>query len=679
MFEVKDQKSIIDLAEVVSFDVFDTLITRTTATPKGIFALMQHQLKRNDLFSCINTYLRENFYIIRVESESFLRKHYAYHGINEITFDEIYDYIQKNYALSGEEIELLKNLEVETERKNLIGISENIERLKHAIHSGCKVIIISDIYHSSETLRLFLTDKDEVFKDIPIYVSSEARCMKSSGELFEYVRRNEGINISKWRHIGDNMNSDIKSARKIGISAERYKYVQLKIYEKKLLERHPDDPFVQLALGTAKNVRNINKQNEKFDLGVSMGGVVLYPYINWIVEQSVKRGINRLYFVMRDGFVLKQMCDVLIKQKGLSINTKLIYGSREAWRAPSINEYNPDIKFMFASAREINTVQRIASRFHIKEEKLLKYIPERFLKSKKPFTREELNELAEVLEKDSGFLKLVINSNEHQRNCLIEYLKQEIDFCDDNLALVDLAASGRTQNCLVNLIKTFSDVKIKSFYSQFNPLKVLFPNFEMISFYSSPRIRSQMELFCRSLCGATVAYRKENNKIIPVMDEGEGKDLKAYGYQDFVSGEISFCEAFNFVMNQNPDISPNLKAFMFYLDYITGSPDLETARLIGDIPFSNYYGVEKRTYKCAPKLTIKDMIFGYDSSQIQLPNISYIRSDNNVKRILDIRKKYKSIRKYLFNLEIIRNKKIAYIRMFGFELSFKKLLFGKNL
>ncbi len=678
MFEVKEQKSITDLKEVVSFDVFDTLITRTTATPKGIFALMQHQLNRNDLFSCINVYVRENFYIIRVESEAFLRKHYAAYKINEITFEEIYDYIQKNYALLDEEINLLKNLEIETERKNLTGIPENINKLKSAIVLGYKVIIISDIYHSSDTVRLFLTDKDEVFKDIPIYVSSEARCMKSSGELFEYVRIKEGINISKWRHIGDNVNSDINRAKEFGIDAEQYKYVQLKIYEKKLLERYQDNPFIQLALGTAKNVRNINKQNDKFDLGVSMGGVILYPYVNWVVEQSVKRGINRLYFVMRDGFVLKQMCDVLIKQKGLSIKTKLIYGSREAWRAPSITEYNPDIKFMFASAREINTVQRIASRFHVQEEKLLKYIPEKFLKSKKPFTRDELNELAEILEKDSEFIKLVIKSNEKQRNCLIEYLKQEMDFSDDNLALVDLAASGRTQNCLVNLIRTFSDVKIKSFYSQFNPLKVLSPNFEMISFYSSPKIRSQMELFCRSLCGATVAYRKENKKIVPVMDEGEGDDLKLYGYQDVVFGEVAFCEAFNIAMNQNPDIVPNLKAFTFYFDYITGCPDLETARLIGDIPFSNYYGVEKRTYKCAPKLTIKDMIFGYDSSQIQLPNISYIRSDNNVKKILNIRKKYKSIRKYLFNLEIVRNKRIAYIRFLGFELSFKSLLFGKN-
>lgn len=679
MLQLEQNKNQVKVSEIISFDVFDTLLTRTTAIPKGIFVLMKEQLKNNTLFFKLNSYVRENFYIIRVESEAFLRKHYAYHGINEITLDEIYDYIQKNYALSDEEKLLLKNLEIDVERKNLIGIQENIERVKQAIHSGCKVVIISDIYHSSETLRLFLTDKDEVFNNIPIYVSSEARCMKSTGELFKYVQSKECIDINKWIHIGDNINSDIKAANKIGIKTEKYNYVSLKDYEKRLLARYPVDAYVQLAIGTAKNIRNFYRKNEKFNLGVSIGGVILYPYVNWVIEQSIKRGINRLYFVMRDGYILKQMCDVLIKEKGLDIQTKLIYGSREAWRAPSIIRENQDIKFMFASAREINTIDRIAARFHINKNELIKLIPEKFQKYKKAYTRDELKELSEILANDSRFLDLVISSNEEQRSYLIEYIKQEMDLSDNNLALVDLAASGRTQNCLVNLIKTFSDVKITSFYSQFNPLKVLSPNFEMVSFYSSPKIRSQMELFCRSLCGATVSYKENNGKVVPVMEDLEGQELEKYGYNNVLEGEILFCKTFYKILETNPGVIPNLKAFLFYFDYITGIPDRETAELIGEIPFSNYYGVEKRTYKCAPQLTMKDIICGYDSTQIQLPNISYIRSDNNVRFLLNIRKKYKSIRKFLFNIEIIRSKRIAYIRFFGLELHFKNLLFGRKI
>lgn len=677
MLQLEQNKIKNTLTEVISFDVFDTLLTRTTAVPKGIFALMQEELKNNVSFSIIDKYVRENFYIIRVESEAFLRKHYAFHGINEITLDEIYDYIQKNYALSDDEKFLLKNFEISTERKNLIGIPENIERVKSAISSGYRVILISDIYHSSETLRQFLTDKNEIFKNIPIYVSSECRCMKGSGDLFKYVQEKEHIEVQKWIHIGDNLNSDIKAANSIGIKSEKYNYVNLKEYEKRLLGRYPEDVYVQLAVGTAKNIRNFYKRNEKFNLGVSMGGVILYPYVNWVIEQSIKRGINRLYFVMRDGYVLKQMCDVLIKEKGLDIKTKLLYGSREAWRAPSITYENPDISFMFASAREINTIDRIAARFHVDKGELIKLIPQKFKDYTRPYNREELTELSGILSANSKFLDLVIKSNSEQRNYLIQYIKQEIDLSDNKLALVDLAASGRTQNCLVNLIKTFSDIKITSFYSQFNPLKVLSPNFEMVSFYSSPKIRSQMELFCRSLCGATVSYNKTNGEIVPVMEDLEGKALEEYEYDKVLEGEILFCQTFYKILSNTPNSVPNLKPFLFYFDYITGNPDLETAELIGEIPFSNYYGIEKRTYKCAPVLSVKDLVCGYDNSQIQLPNICYIRSDKFVKRLLNIRKKYGSIRKFLFNLEIIRSRNIAYMRFLGFEISFRKLLFIK--
>ena len=42
-----------------SFDIFDTLITRRTATPEGIFLLMQENMKKGGRF---DPYLTANFY-----------------------------------------------------------------------------------------------------------------------------------------------------------------------------------------------------------------------------------------------------------------------------------------------------------------------------------------------------------------------------------------------------------------------------------------------------------------------------------------------------------------------------------------------------------------------------------------------------------------------------------------
>lgn len=49
-----------------SFDIFDTLITRRTAAPKGIFMLMQGIMRKTGGYP---PFLTENFYELRVGAE----------------------------------------------------------------------------------------------------------------------------------------------------------------------------------------------------------------------------------------------------------------------------------------------------------------------------------------------------------------------------------------------------------------------------------------------------------------------------------------------------------------------------------------------------------------------------------------------------------------------------------
>ena len=56
-----------------SFDIFDTLITRTTATPYGIFALIQEELKTNQNFKNYPINLKNNYYHIRINTEKYVR------------------------------------------------------------------------------------------------------------------------------------------------------------------------------------------------------------------------------------------------------------------------------------------------------------------------------------------------------------------------------------------------------------------------------------------------------------------------------------------------------------------------------------------------------------------------------------------------------------------------------
>ncbi len=75
--------------ELYSFDVFDTLITRRVGVPRGIFALMQEEIK--DKLS-----LPKDFYTIRCESERLARE---IGDCREITFDDIYRKMQVDYSI----------------------------------------------------------------------------------------------------------------------------------------------------------------------------------------------------------------------------------------------------------------------------------------------------------------------------------------------------------------------------------------------------------------------------------------------------------------------------------------------------------------------------------------------------------------------------------------------------
>lgn len=655
-----------------SFDIFDTLITRETANPRGIFSLMQNTLNKSEKYRDIPNIVKENFYNLRIESEFFIRDNKRHSGIKEVTIDNIYDFIAQNIPLTTEQRNDLLNLELKTERDNIIAIQKNIERVENLIKSNKKVILISDMYLPSNFIREVLSSINKIFETIPIYVSCEHNCTKKSGELYKYIQSKENVQKDTWYHFGDNIQGDVVVPRNLGITAELYEYVKLNPFEIDILRRFPEDAYINLAVGCAKNCRLFadRKNNEKYNLGASLGGCLLYPYIAWMVEQVKLQNLKRLYFVMRDGEVLKILYDILAKKHNLPTLTKLIYGSREAWRAPSINKNNPNFEFMFASRREINTVRKIAARFHISLNNLIKILPERFNKIDRVFTNAEFDDIKSFLMHSNDFLTLVERENTEQRELIKAYITQEMDLSDDKFAIVDLAASGRTQMCFVSILNEVKDMTVRGFYAQFNGLKINDKKFKMSAFFTTAKVKSWLELFCRSECGYTKYYQKKNNKIVPILEELEGKALKAYSYAEVIAGEKDFCDKFYESLLKNPLVCINYRQFIFYLDYIAQRPTSELANIIGDMPFSNYYGLKDKVYLCAPKITLKDLIFGYDKTQIQLPKLSYIRSSKQVKKIIDINNKYGSLRKFLIDIYFSKSKKNAYIRLLGVKISF---------
>ena len=158
---------------IYSFDVFDTLITRKLGTPKGIFAIIQDKLTNERNYEDLPDILRENFFELRIAAEQAAGRFYNNDNSGEITISQIYSVIGQSYSLNQEKIEMLIDLEKQTEYCEVYPIPNNIATLFSLIDSGERVVLISDMYMDGSTIRRMLCKVDSRFKQLPIYVSSD--------------------------------------------------------------------------------------------------------------------------------------------------------------------------------------------------------------------------------------------------------------------------------------------------------------------------------------------------------------------------------------------------------------------------------------------------------------------------------------------------------------------------
>lgn len=372
------------------------------------------------------------------------------------------------------------------------------------MQEGYNVILISDMYLPANEIRRLLTKVDKVFFSIPLFISSEYRKTKGTGELYEVVKEKNCLNKNLWTHIGDNPYGDIAAADRFGISVQKYDMPAIKDYEKKILEKN-NGAYVQLSIGTSRILRLRNKTSSQYDLGACYGGPLFYDYVSWVINQSIQRGFNRLYFVARDGYILKNMADIIIKKNNYNIQTKYIYGSRDAWRLASILSDKEDISQTIFNSVEINSIEDLAGAIHLDKDTL-----QGVCKNIKITNTQE----AELfLKKHKKIRNMVLEKALSERENVAKYLKQEIDFSDNNFCFVEFKGTGKTQDCLNKIIRTFYDKDISSFYMMLDRNQFLQNSSKFVYIPNKDFSHHIIEIFLRALMGKHLVMKIKTEKL----------------------------------------------------------------------------------------------------------------------------------------------------------------------
>lgn len=326
-----------DAPTLYSYDVFDTVITRTVYQPEGVFAIMQSRMGSTVCsdanLQSLPSMLSGDFGNIRHEYEKIARE---ISSKEEISLDDIYSLIAENFSLTPQQKVGLISLERETELACAIPIDATVQEILERIKAHERVVFISDMYLDEELVRGMLEKASEDFKNIPLYLSSKCGVTKHSGKLFEYVKECEHVTYDRWQHKGDNSYSDVKMPLQLGIKAIQVNPPKLSGICRYLAKNMQYSNTCQLMLGCMKSALQKYPDQAKdfrYFTGATTAGPIFVSYISYVLEQSLRLGIGNLYFLARDGYVLKKIADTMIERQHLAIKTAYIYSSRDSWQS----------------------------------------------------------------------------------------------------------------------------------------------------------------------------------------------------------------------------------------------------------------------------------------------------------------------------------------------------------
>lgn len=296
--------------DIISFDIFDTLLLRPFASPDDLFLILGDKL--NIL----------NFKNIRKWAEKEARNRAQMtKGTHEVTIYDIYEFVEFRTGLKKEEG---VRFEFETEMEFCFAnpyMKEVYEILKS--HNK-KIIAVSDMYLPKDMI-LQLLHKNGFESITEVYVSCEYNGNKRSKKLFKEVLKlyDEGTKIV---HVGDDYQADVVSGRESGIDTIHYKNVH------HVGNKYRAEGMSEIISSTYAGIVNthihngIKKYSPYYEYGFIYGGLYVLGYCRWIGEYVKTHNIDKVLFLSRDGDIYSKVFNVLYND----IPNEYVYWSRIA-------------------------------------------------------------------------------------------------------------------------------------------------------------------------------------------------------------------------------------------------------------------------------------------------------------------------------------------------------------
>lgn len=301
---------LLDAYASVSFDVFDTLVTRVVADPRDAFDLLASRFR-----------LGKAFRVTRERSERAARVAARRGGREEVTLAEIYREVGARMGWDAEREGQVAQGEIDLEVSLCVPNPYGRDLYEAARAGGKRVVAISDMYLPTPAVEAILDRCG--YGGVELFVSAELGTTKHAGGMYDLVRARLGDDAAAWLHIGDNRHSDGEVARARGIRTH-------------LVPGSSCGPVGSAVRGVYLKGAEILSASEATDDETRFwrraARTVAAPLIVGLCLAARRRaeetGSDRIYFLARDGRIALEAYRELFPDDGR--NLVYLYASRRA-------------------------------------------------------------------------------------------------------------------------------------------------------------------------------------------------------------------------------------------------------------------------------------------------------------------------------------------------------------
>jgi FMN phosphatase YigB (HAD superfamily) len=349
--------------ETVSYDVFDTVVTRNFAHPRDLFVhvgTLAHQRKLLPVDGLA-------FAQARWAAELAARKQSPW---TEVLLDDIYRVLAGHLGWDAATTDAVKSLELATEERHLRGIARTRAVLAGDRVRAGRLLFLSDMYLPAPILRAWLEREDMAAPGDAVFVSGEVRGNKSSGALFEHARRETGGDFRRWQHTGDHPFADVAKPRSLGIKARHFTDAHLTSRERTVRGTGGEfAPAWRSLLAGAMRLTRLDhtpvtdRESVLWEIGANVAGPLFDGFVRWTLAEAERRGIRRLYFLARDGQIFWRVAQTLSSKKAGAIECRYLYASRLAFAGPYELENPAALRILTAPTGHFHSLRQALQQF----------------------------------------------------------------------------------------------------------------------------------------------------------------------------------------------------------------------------------------------------------------------------------------------------------------------------